>query len=252
MRSLLVFVAIGCGGRGHAREDAVPLAAPKTPTTETTTPTKPGTPAPAVTRALARCCGTERATLGPLFGHLALGIADHHDEDECAHPAPFCALEGLGVEVLPTLGTGKSNLYIDRVEVEIPEATSCTEIERRLLVQWGPRDGWFDRQHRQRATLAWHGTTTCTLTFERVGALDPAHCRDDERPGEDHLVDGTRRCLGPDTPRSCVLDRMTAVQDCVVDPAHHTWLTASPRPDDRPCSPTELNALGDFRRACPK
>jgi hypothetical protein len=113
-------------------------------------------------RQLAGCYGTERASLGSLFGELTLGRVE--PQPELPPPEKL----GLGISFV------MNGQRIDGVKILIPDQDLCMPLEHRLTATWGPPDessahrAWW--QDRDRVAV-FDGENTagsaCTLRFDR-------------------------------------------------------------------------------------
>jgi hypothetical protein len=172
---------------------------------------------------LSRCCGKERATLGPLFGKIAIGEGFVEELPENLRP------ENVGMTISFFTGEGQFGMYIDGVDIEIPGHDVCAQLQQRLEKAWG-RGEWANPARHQSAGLTWASPETdhvaCSLHIDRTATRDPAHCLRDERPHRVQEIDVKRRCLKRSHAVGCMLDRDRGrfpEPSCMVDDVHHTF-----------------------------
>jgi hypothetical protein len=202
---------------------------------------------PHLADSLSRCCATERATLGPLFGKLAIGPGYVETLPENLRPENT----GLAIELIG--GEGQFGMYLDGVRIEVPDHDACAQLQHRLEQMWGPGDQWTNPARHRAASFRWavpeSDLTACTVYILRDATRDPAHCLKDEGPQYVQEVDVKRHCLKPGHAIGCMLDRDRGGhprQWCYVDDKHHTfWTSNEPLDDKRSCTREELG-LVDF------
>ena len=218
------------------------------------------TPPDLAAKSLARCCGTERATLGPLFGKLAIGPL-RLEEAKMVYVdgvPKYLQRDKIGLKIDLYPGEGQFHSYLDGVAIEVPEHDRCVALQARLEKAWGPQDKWINSARHQRASLTW-GTPdsdepACTLVIARIPSADPAHCLKDERPSMVREIDVANHCLAPARARGCELDRERALPRlhgwCVADDKTHTFSSADD-PTGRQCTAEEETQLDFYKlRAC--
>jgi hypothetical protein len=204
-----------------------------------------------MSRSLSRCCGTERATLGPLFGKLVIGELGDLMPEVMVHGHPDYLDEsnvGLKIDLVPK--QGQYAWYLDTAAIAVPDHDLCVELEERLEQMWGPPQRWENPARHQAAQLHWDkpdsDAGTCRLTFYRTATKNAAHCLRDEKPAEFQEIDVKRGCLKRRRSNECMLDRMRFSQwrgSCVVDDKRHAFYSSEGPMFDRFCTEDERKLL---------
>jgi hypothetical protein len=204
-----------------------------------------------MSRSLSRCCGTERATLGPLFGKLVIGELGDLIWDVMEKGRPdYLDESNVGLRIDLGLGQGQYGMYVDGIAVEVPNHDLCTQLEERLEKMWGQR--WENPARHEAAQLHWakpdSEDSTCTLRFFRTATENSSRCLRDERPVEFQKIDVKRGCLKRRRSNGCMLDRMRFSMwrgSCVVDDKRHAFYSSDgwSAVFDRACTEDEEKRL---------
>jgi hypothetical protein len=237
----------------------------------------------AAAKLLARAYGTERATLGPLFGAMKIGRISSpkwRDPIELAGvPVSQFMLMGADEKPLPVDAELKIRLstasgppeknapsyYFDGADIMVRNAELCTQLGQRLEKLWGPQNAWNNPARHQAARLDLTSApgVSCTLEVFRTATTDAAHCLPDEETVDSREIDIRRGCLKANRPTTCKLVRYSdapfEVADCQADDAHHRFYAGDvPRSVARPrsCTLEELHSLHfsglpDCDKPCP-
>jgi len=237
----------------------------------------------AAAKLLARAYGTERATLGPLFGAAKIGrIGSRRWRDPIERAGvPVSRLMGADEEPLPedaelkiqlwTAGgppdKNEPSYYFDGADIMLRNAELCTQLGQRLEKLWGPQKEMFwsnpARHQAARFDLTSAPGVSCTLAIFRTATTDAAHCLPDEAPVDSREIDVRHGCLKANRPTTCRLVRYSDLPpedvDCQADDAHHRFYAGDvPRSVARPrsCTLEELHSLHfsdlqDCDKRCP-
>ncbi|MFT3698826.1 MAG: hypothetical protein QM831_37110 [Kofleriaceae bacterium] len=199
---------------------------------------------PKMERSLADCCGKRPTTFGPLFGDLDLGSAPYHVIE---NTDPRLSREATGLVIYAWGGEGEHGMYLDGIEIDVPDDDLCIDLEIRLQHLWGPGDDWTRGNRNanfRRTGLRDPATAVCTLGFYRVPSPDPAHCADDEAPMIAREIDMKHHRLTSQRAIRCELSRdrypYRPPLYCSFDEKTHTYWLAEENVGTRLCTKAEI------------
>ena len=236
----------------------------------------------AAAKLLARAYGTDRATLGPLFGAAKIGRIDSRNwRASIDHAGVPVSRLGADEEPLPedaelkirlwTAGgppdRNEPSYYLDGVDVMLRNAELCAQLGERLEKRWGSQKEmrWSNPSRHQAARLDLTSApgVSCTLAIFRTATTDASHCLPDEAPVASREIDVQHRCLRANRPTTCQLVRYSDLPpeeiDCQADDARHRFY-AGDVPHSvaqrRSCTMEELRSLHfsdlqDCDKRCP-
>lgn len=112
---------------------------------------------------IARCCGTEPATLGPLFEGADFGRVSYDWMDRVPESLWF---EKLGVAISRTANADLAGCYLERIEIAVRDDDLCDDFEIHVEKLWGRGRAWRNPRRGQRAYFVRDGRV-CSLSIFR-------------------------------------------------------------------------------------